>query len=183
MATALVVLDMLNDFVTGTLANPATHSMITPAGEVIGQARRREDWIVIYGNDAHQPGDVEFAIFGEHALAGSLGAQVIDPLQPAPGDVTVPKRYYSAFTDTDLASTCQVHGIDRMVLLGQHTNCCCRHTAYDAFTRRIELAVVSDATCVYQPLFGDEHPRVHQDALEYLHTFYNAEILHSNQLF
>ena len=70
-------------------------------------------------------------------------------MTPREGDIVVPKRYYSAFTDTDLDSTCRVHNIGKMVIVGQHTNCCCRHTTYDAFLRGIEVAVVSDATCVF----------------------------------
>src|SRR5690554_5407315 len=135
MKTALVILDMLNDFVDGTLANAA---------------RRQDDWVVVYANDAHQPNDLEFAVFGEHALAGTEGAQVIPELTPSAEDIVVPKRFYSAFTDTDLDATCRVHGIERMVIVGQHTNCCCRHTSYDAFRRGIELAVVADGTCVYE---------------------------------
>jgi nicotinamidase-related amidase len=152
MRTALVVLDMLNDFVDGTLANAAAKPIIDPIGALVERARRDADWVVVYGNDAHVPGDFELAVFGEHAMAGSDGAQVIEPLAPAEGDVVVPKRYYSAFTQTDLGATCLVHDIGRIVLVGQHTDCCCRHTAYDAFQRGLEVAVVADATAVYEPL-------------------------------
>lgn len=76
MKTALVVLDMLNDFVDGTLANKAANEIIGPIASLVGSARAREDWVVVYANDAHQPNDLEFAVFGEHALAGSQGATV-----------------------------------------------------------------------------------------------------------
>ena len=68
----------------------------------------------------------------------------------------VPKRYCSAFTQTDLDATCRVHGIPRLVVTGQHTDCCCRHTSYDAFARGITVTVVSDATAVYEP-FAPQH--------------------------
>ena len=63
---------------------------------------------MIYGNDAHQSGDLEFKVFGEHAVAGSKDAEVIPQLAPADGDLVVPKRFYSSFTSTDLDATCQV---------------------------------------------------------------------------
>jgi len=72
-------------------------------------------------------------------MAGSPGAAVIDQLAPQPGDVIVPKRYYSAFTQTDLDATCRVRGITRLVVAGQDTDCCCRHTSYDAFARGITV--------------------------------------------
>jgi len=129
MATALLVLDMLADFTSGRLANPAAARITDPIAALTRAAREREDWLVIYGNDAHRPGDFELAVFGEHAMAGSPGAAVIDQLAPQPGDVIVPKRYYSAFTQTDLDATCRVRGITRLVVTGQHTDCCCRHTS------------------------------------------------------
>ena len=111
MATAVLVLDMLTDFTSGKLANPAAGQIIEPIAALTRAARERDDWLVIYGNDAHRPGDFELAVFGEHAMAGSAGAAVIDQLAPQPGDVIVPKRYYSAFTQTDLDATCRIRGI------------------------------------------------------------------------
>src|SRR5258708_37600095 len=132
MATALLVLDMLTDFTSGKPANPAASQITDPIAELMQAARGRDDWIVVYGNDAHRPGDFELSVFGEHAMAGSPGAAVIEELSPLPGDIIVPKRYYSAFTETDLDATCRVHRIDRLGLTRQHPDRCCRHTSRDA---------------------------------------------------
>ena len=93
MNTALVIVDMLRDFVGGRLANPAAVPTIEPIGALAEAAHGRGDWIVVYGNDAHQPGDVELRLFGEHAMVGTPGAEVIEQLAPAGGDMVVPKRY------------------------------------------------------------------------------------------
>jgi nicotinamidase-related amidase len=179
---ALVILDMLNDFVDGTLANPAAKAIIEPIASLAERARQHEDWVVIFANDAHQQGDLEFAVFGEHALAGTAGAEVVPELRPQGDDIIVPKRFYSAFTQTDLDATVRVHGIGRMVITGQHTNCCCRHTSYDAFQRGIEVVAVEDATCVFEPMFGDDYEQGQADALAYLTTFYNAEVAAAGQV-
>ncbi len=182
MKTALVVLDMLNDFVDGTLANTAAKPIIGQIDLLADAARKREDWVVVYANDAHQPGDLEFEVFGEHALAGSQGAEVVSELTPQGDDIVIPKRFYSAFTQTDLDATCRVHNIGKLVVVGQHTDCCCRHTTYDAFLRGIEVAVVSDATCVFAPLAGDDYDGRQQGALDYLNTFYKSEVLETAEL-
>jgi nicotinamidase-related amidase len=166
---------MLEDFVGGVLANPAARGIVEPIAALAEEGRRREDWVVIYANDAHQPGDFEFKVFGEHALAGSPGAQVIPELRPQEEDLVVPKRFYSAFTDTDLDTTCRVHDIRRVVIVGQHTDCCCRHTAYDAFRRGLDITVVPDATCVYEPATEGRYAQRQREALDYLRTFYNPE--------
>jgi nicotinamidase-related amidase len=176
MATALLILDMLTDFTSGKLANPAAKQIAEPIATLARAARGRDDWVVIYGNDAHRPGDFELAVFGEHAMAGTAGAEVIGELAPQPGDLIVPKRYYSAFTETDLDATCRVQGIDRLVVTGQHTDCCCRHTSYDAFARGITVVAVSDATAVYEPFAAGRYQQAQDDALRYLRTYYGAEI-------
>ena len=176
MATALLVLDMLHDFTAGKLANPAAGQIVEPIAALAGAARQRDDWLVVYGNDAHRPGDFELAVFGEHAMAGTPGARVIEPLAPQPGDIIVPKRAYSAFTQTDLDATCRVQRIDRLVVTGQHTDCCCRHTSYDAFTRGITVVAVTDATAVYQPFAADRYEHAQNAALQYLRTYYGADV-------
>jgi nicotinamidase-related amidase len=176
MATALLVLDMLTDFTTGKLANPAADQIIEPIAVLARTARERDDWLVVYGNDAHRPGDFELAVFGEHAMAGTPGAAVIGGLAPQSRDLIVPKRYYSAFTQTDFDATCRVHHIDRLVLTGQHTDCCCRHTSYDAFERGIKVIAVSDATAVYEPFAAGRYQQAQEGALQYLRTYYGAEV-------
>jgi nicotinamidase-related amidase len=182
MRTGLIILDMLNDFVEGILANPAAKVIFDPIARLLADARRRDDWVVVYANDAHQPGDFEFRVFGEHALAGSPGAQVVSALRPEPGDFIVPKRSYSAFADTDLDTTCRVQDIGRVVIVGQHTDCCCRHTAYDAFRRGLEITVVPDATCVYEPAGAGNYDQRQQAALDYLRYFYGAELVESRSV-
>jgi nicotinamidase-related amidase len=182
MTTAVLVLDMLADFTSGKLANPAAEQIIKPITALAQAARERDDWLVIYGNDAHRPGDFELAVFGEHAMAGTPGAAVVEGLAPQPGDLIVPKRYYSAFTQTDLDATCRVHGISQLVITGQHTDCCCRHTSYDAFLRGIELTAVSDATAVYQPFAAGHYQSAQDNALRYLGTYYGAKVASTSDL-
>lgn len=179
MRTGLIIVDMIEDFVNGVLANPMAKTIFDPIAGLIEHARQRDDWVVIYANDAHQPGDFEFRVFAEHALAGSPGAQVVPALRPEPDDFIVPKRTYSAFGDTDLDTTCRVQHIAQVVIVGQDTDCCCRHTAYDAFRRGLEVTVVRDATCVAGASDYDQRQRA---ALDYLHTFYGATVVGSQSL-
>ena len=133
MRTAVVVVDMLNDFLDGVLANPAAKEIIGPIASLAERAREDNDWIVIYANDAHRPDDTELKVFPPHAMAGTHGAAVIGELRPGPHDFIVGKRSYSAFTETGLNPFLRGHDIARLAIVGQHTDCCVRHTSYDAF--------------------------------------------------
>ena len=169
---ALIVIDMLNDFVTGVLANEVDATRIVPSiKRLIDHARSQPDWLVVYSNDAHRADDREIGVWGKHAMAGTRGADVIDALAPIGADreIVSPKRFYGAFDETGLEEVFKHYGVKDVVLAGQHTHCCVRHTAYGAFTRNYGIKVPSDAVCVF--------PGVDQEAsLEYLKTIYGAEI-------
>ena len=100
---ALIIVDMLVDFVDGKLANPRARRIIEPLQRLLEHAREN-DWVVVFSNDAHRPGDPELEVWGEHAMEGDPGAQVIAELAPRESDTEFvsPKRVYGAFDMTGL---------------------------------------------------------------------------------
>lgn len=177
MRSALVVVDMLNDFMDGVLGNPAAKAIVAPIAELADRARGTAEWVVVYANDAHHADDRELEVFPPHAMQGTVGAEVVEPLRPQHEDLVVGKRFYSAFTGTHLERRLRAADVGRLVLVGQHTDCCVRHTAYDAFCRGFELVVCPDATTVFQP--GSDEPVAlrQQRALEYLRAYYGVRLL------
>jgi nicotinamidase-related amidase len=173
---ALVIVDMLEDFVHGALANPRAQAIVPPLLELLDHARR-EGWSRVFANDAHEPGDPELAIWGRHAMAGTPGAEVISELSPEPGplELIVPKRAYGAFDGTALEECLRAAGVDEVVLAGQHTHICIRHTAYGALLRGYRITVPRDAVCAFEGIDED-------DALEYLRGVYGAHITSVGEL-
>jgi nicotinamidase-related amidase len=167
---ALIVIDMLEDFVHGTLTNPRAESILDPLQRLLAHARS-EGWVVVFANDAHEAGDPELSIWGEHAMAGTPGAEVIHELEPRPDgrEFQCQKRAYGAFDGTDLDTRLRALGVDEVVLTGQHTHICVRHTAYGALVHGYRITVPSDAVCAFEGV--DE-----QEALRYLGTVYGAQV-------
>lgn len=174
---AIIVIDMLNDFVTGALANPAGQA-ITPKLAALLEHARAQGWLVVYANDAHLPGDYEEKVWGPHALAGTPGADVIPEIAPQEGDVVLPKRFYSSFFETGLASLLRQNGVSEVIITGQHTHICVRHTSSDAFINGFEISVPRDATAMFRlPDHTDaDYARLQQEALDYLANVYAAKI-------
>ena len=168
---ALVIVDMLDDFVTGALANPDAQRIVEPLARLLEHARGDEDWVVVFSNDAHDPSDPEMRVWGEHALAGTPGAQVISELEPRPGrtEIISPKRHYGAFDGTGLDEQLKALGVDEVVVAGQHTHICVRHSSYGAFVRGYRVIVARDAVCTFAGVDQDE-------ALEYLAMAYGADV-------
>src|SRR6476469_1070523 len=160
---ALVITDMLVDFVTGALANPHAERIVEPIARLLTHARGNPGWMVAFSNDAHDPSDPEMRVWGEHALAGTPGAQVIAELEPRPGrtEIISPKRHYGAFDGTGLDEQLKALGVDEVVVAGQHTHICVRHSSYGALVRGYRVTVARDAVCTFAGVDQDE-------ALEYL---------------
>jgi nicotinamidase-related amidase len=104
-------------------------------------------------------------------MAGAPGSQVIDALRPHPGprELISPKRAYGAFDGTGLDEQLRLLGVDEVVLAGQHTHICVRHSAYGALIRGYRITVPRDALCAFEGV--DE-----EEALEYLRSVYGAQI-------
>jgi nicotinamidase-related amidase len=168
---ALVIVDMLDDFVTGALANPDAQRIVPALAALLAHARESSDWVVVFSNDAHDPSDPELRVWGEHALAGTPGAEVVAELAPQPGarEIVSPKRSYGAFDGTGLDEQLKALGVDEVILTGQHTHICVQHSAYGALIRGYRVTVSRDGVCC----FGDVDAEA---ALEYLVTVYGAAV-------
>ncbi len=67
---ALIIVDMLKDFVDGSLANPRAQSIVSPLQRLLAHARE-DGWVVVFSNDAHRPDDPELKVWGKHAMEGT----------------------------------------------------------------------------------------------------------------
>jgi nicotinamidase-related amidase len=165
---AVIVVDMLKDFVDGKLANPKAQAITPPLQRLLDHAREN-GWVVVFSNDAHDPSDPEMKIWGEHAMAGDPGAEVIDELAPQEGDIVSEKHHYGAFDGTQLDEQLRERGVDEVVITGQHTHICVRHSSYGALIRGYEITIPRDAVCGFEGVDED-------DALEYLKATYGATV-------
>lgn len=142
---ALLVIDMLNDFVLegAPLEVPRTREVISTIKDEITAARKRGDR-VIFICDNHAPDDEEFKRFNwpPHAVEGTRGAEVIDELRPEENDIIVKKTTYSGFYNTNLNDILKEKGIGKLRLTGCVTHICVLFTASDAVLRGYDVEVV-----------------------------------------
>ncbi|NIM45629.1 MAG: isochorismatase family protein [Nitrososphaeria archaeon] len=170
---AVLIIDMLNDFVTGDLKTERAAKIVSNLKKLI-EAARTHSVPIIYSNDAHYQHDFEVIHkWGGHALKGTRGAQVIPELEPREDDFIVEKRVYSGFYETGLEPLLRSlyggKGVDTVILGGLHTHICVRHTAADAFFRGYKIVIASDGVEAFSQ-------KDHEEGLKYLKEVYNAEI-------
>ncbi len=146
MNEALLVIDMLNDFVRedGALkCGKRVGKIVQPISRRLVQARQYGH-TVIYMCDRHRPDDPEFDQFPPHAVQDTEGAQVIEELEPQEGDYVLPKRRYSAFFQSQLLLALLENDIEEIEITGVCTNICVMYTAADAVNYGFKVFVRAD---------------------------------------
>jgi nicotinamidase-related amidase len=131
---------------------------------------------VIFCNDAHIAGiDRELKLWGDHAIAGTKGAEVIPELKKSEKDFVIPKRRYSGFFQTDLDILLKELGVKTVVMTGLHAHMCVRHTSADAYCLGYDVVVAKEAT----DSFTEED---YVNGLAYLKTCYGADAYTNEEL-
>jgi nicotinamidase-related amidase len=175
MRVAVVVIDMINDFVTGVFKSIRAVKIIPNIKRLLDFARKQK-FPIIYATDAHLPNvDTEFEVWGPHAVKGSWGAEIIDELKPEKNDFRILKRKYSSFQGTDLDMLLRELKVDTLILTGVVTDICIQHTAADAFFKGYKIIVPQD--CVEAVDASTQ-----KAAIEYLKKAYGCEITRVDEL-
>jgi nicotinamidase-related amidase len=144
--TALIVVDMQNDFVRddGNLYVPAAKETIKNIKGLIDEARKKKVKVV-YTQDTHFDGDKEWEIWPVHCKKGSDGWKIIDELKPAEGEMVFEKNRYDGFYETQLEHyLSHVWGIKNLVIVGTVSSICVLHPAASAGLRWYNLVIPAD---------------------------------------
>ncbi len=169
--TALVVIDMLNDFISkdAPLRVPDAEKIVPAVARRIEQARAAGD-AIIYVCDGHDPDDAEFNLWPPHAVHGTPGATVIDALAPQPQDLVIRKQRFSGFYQSELEAALRELGISHLQVTGTVTNICVLYTVADARARGYDVTVFRDAVAGLDP-------EDHRFALRQMETVLGARVV------
>jgi ureidoacrylate peracid hydrolase len=105
-------------------------------------------------------------LHGTLLAKGGWDYQLVDELQPQPGDMVVPKTRYSGFFNTNFDSLMRSRGIRNLVFTGIATNVCVESTLRDGFFLEYFGVVLAEATHQAGPPFAQ------QAALFNIETFF-----------
>jgi nicotinamidase-related amidase len=177
--TALLVVDMLSAFFIPKPGLPAPVKMeeLLRNNQRVVRKAREKGIPVVFVNDSFQkteiPIDRHFKLSSPHAIIGTDEARVVKELEYDENrDFIVPKKLYDGFYNTRLDSILREMDIKKCVLTGTWTHACVQHTAMGAWCRGYDVVLLKD--CCSCP---DE--KAHEYGLEYMKTFYAAEIIDS----
>lgn len=189
--TAVIVVDMMNDFVSegGMFARAGIdvapiRALIEPIARVLEGARRagmrviylkmefRTDLSDLGGEDSTnairhrlfgvgEPVGAPDGTAGRLLVRGTWNTEIVDGLAPEPGDIVVSKRRFSGFYGTELDTILKTLGTKSLVFTGCTTSVCVESTLRDAFFRDYRCLLLAD--CTAEPI-GSDAPRTNHEA-------------------
>lgn len=166
--TALLIIDVVRDFCApGGYAERAGMSIANlrrPIAPIvyIREAARALGLTIVYTREGHRAdlSDLTAAKrrrairtgapigasgpMGRLLIRGEHGHDMVDELQPLPGEPVIDKPGYGAFYQTDLELLLRNAGVTSLVLTGVTTNVCVQSTLREAVDRGFECITVED---------------------------------------
>ena len=174
MQRTIIVVDMINDFVTGKLGSPRAQRIVPNIAALLKKARK-QGIPVIYLRDAHRPGDKELGIWGQHAMKDTHGSEIIPELKPEKNDIVIEKKWYSGFVDTGLPAILKKTGADTLIFVGVSTDICVQNNVGHAYFSGFGTIVPQD--CV-----ASIEEEAHELALKYMKDIYGTQITTSEKV-
>jgi nicotinamidase-related amidase len=151
---ALVVIDLQKGIISG----PVEHAV--PNAVALAKAFREHDLPVVLVNvTGRAPGRTDAGGRGSTGMFPAGWADIIDELEPQPGDHLITKRRRSAFHDTGLDTLLRDLGVTQIMLAGVSTSSGVESTARSAHDHGYHVVLATDA-------MADPDPESHRHSLE-----------------
>lgn len=151
--TALLVIHMQRDFVDSGAPRqvPGATEIVVPIAKAAERMRQQGD-LIAWATRAYSAdgSNVEAArrpqfMKQPYAVSGTRGAELVDGLEPAPGDLNLVTPSYSAFFRTDLDLKLREAGVSKIVGCGVDLSRGVRTTLVDAASLGYECSVLAPA--------------------------------------
>lgn len=180
MKTAVLVIDMQNDFINPS--SPLTVKGITkklPKLKTFIASCRQKGLPIIYTRhiyDKINPMERLLfpKIFSKVLQRGSRGSAIHDSIKPTKADMIISKERYDAFLDTNLEKALKERKIKNLIIVGTMTEVCCDTTARSAMMRDFKVVFCSDLTFT-------KDPQLQKSTIQTMNNNF-ASVLSSNQI-
>ncbi len=170
---AIIVIDMLNDFVTGVFGGYDAQRIVPNIVQLLKVARRKGIPIIYFCTNLEE-GDKLIKLWGKHAMKGTKGAEIVPQLKPDKNDRIIYKKFYSGFNDEILNSFLKDLKVDTIVFVGLYTDICILNNVAYAFHLGYDTIVIRDCTAATD--------QDQEFDYQYMKDLYNTKIINKDIL-
>ena len=151
MATALIIVDVQNDyFPGGSMELVGMEAAADNCARLLQSFRAAAQPLFHIQHLATRPGATFF-------VPDTPGCEINARVKPGDGEPVVVKHFPSAFRETELHERLQSDDVDELVICGAMTHMCIDTTVRAAFDLGYKCHVIADA-CATRDLAFDQHP-------------------------
>jgi nicotinamidase-related amidase len=160
MSSALLIIDMQNDFVLPSGAAPVPTAIEIVPGIVKALNYFRSKALPVFhivreyrsdGSDIEITRLNGFLTDKKYGVPDTWGCQIIEDITPLDDEYRIVKNRFSGFMNTELDFILRRKGINKVVVCGIQYPNCIRATVYDAVAIGYEVFVLTDATTAATP--------------------------------
>ena len=152
--SALIVVDMQNDFINGALAVPNADTIIPIVNEYI-KLFEKNNLMIVFTRDWHPENHCSFkengGIWPKHCVQNTFGAEFHKDLYMPTNKYIISKAFlpdleaYSAFEKTELDDLLKKNNIDTVFVCGLATDYCVKQTVLSALKLGYKTYLLVDA--------------------------------------
>lgn len=139
MSTALVIIDIQNDYFTGGRMELDGSDSAASRAALLLKAFRQSGWPIFHIQHISTRTGAGFF------LPNTAGVQIHASVAPISGETVVVKHFPNSFRDTDLKNLFHAANVDSLLVCGMMTSMCVDATVRAAFDYGFTCTVVSDA--------------------------------------
>jgi nicotinamidase-related amidase len=176
--TALVVIDMQNDyFPGGAMELEGAEAAAAKAAVVLSNFRKHKTPVIHVRHLSVRPGATFF-------IPGTKGAEIHDSVKPAAGETVIEKNFPNAFRATGLKEFLERQNIKSLVVAGMMTHMCVDASVRQAADLGYRVTLLGDACATRAQSYGGETVparQVHAAFLAALNGFY-AKVINTHEL-
>ena len=165
MKTALIVIDLLQDFFKEGLLAEHRKQLVTSVNELIDAAHAK-NIPVIWVRQEYKADLSDAPLYDRKqgrsiTIEGTEGCKLLPELHRNTHDHEIIKKRYSVFYKTSLEGLLDTLGIDTLIVTGINTMTCIRTSCVDAYQRDYHVILALDCVDAYDP-------EQHSNSIQYL---------------
>ena len=158
MKTTLLLVDLQGDFLSNAALHPATDPLISQAASLLKGCRKNNIPVIHIWTTIYRENDQRLPHWKRNnrwdCLAGSVGHQTPEPLQPIEGETIIHKSGFNGFASGELEKILKQLNCERIVIAGVYLHTCVRTAAMESLERGLSVVIADDAVASNDPIYA-----------------------------